>query len=277
MIRVVSQHHLFKEKRIVLGTIAVLAASCSGPTAPPESADAGLAFSDAGSTQITENCDAVEDKILTSGGHLADEDQRELIDLWVAAAPLATRPGQIYLELVEQAEQAGTDPTSSKSDVVGALDTTIEYLREIDDVTYEACGIPVYSAAAAVSTRDTAPASLPCFTFQPDHAESDDLLYGTVDCSSGAEVFLHGDGQWRDIEEAPPAPVTTTTPPPSTTRVTRTLPPTTATPATQAPVPTTSAPTAGGDPASDAPPVTNELGEIVEESTTTTLPPTPEI
>lgn len=255
-------------KCLAAGVLVFLIPACSQANDAADLSGQELPFADAAGEAIERNCAAAEAKILSIGGQLEDEDAASLVDIWIAAAPLATRPGNIYLELLEQAAVA-EQGDSPKSDVVSVLDGTIEFLREIDDVTYESCGLPVYSAAAAVATTDVPPAEMPCFTHQPDQAAVNDLLYGPVDCATGAGLFLHSDGQWHDEVEPAPVASTTTIPAPTTSRVTRTLPPTTLPQTTQAPQTTVPTSKLGPD-GSEIPPVTDENGEVVEPPSTTT-------
>ena len=255
----------------VATALLLFGSACSGSgsgdtNAETESGD--LAFAEESASGLPAGCDKMVSTIIRTGGLFHDEDQAELMDVWIAAAPLTKPPATKYLEIVTAVE--GSD---SKNELSQAEASAVDLLREIDDLTYQACGTPAYSAAMALSVVEAHPLSLPCFTYQPSRDASYDLLYGAVDCGTGQSLYLHSDGEW--YTEIEPPPTTTAPPAPTTSRVTRPEPsipkPTTTLP------PTSAAPSTTLDPA--IPPPTNEDGSVITtlppETTTTTLPDPP--
>ncbi len=252
-----------KYTALFLGVVMV-ASACTSASTNDAAADE-LLFAEENDARLSAGCDSLVDKVIEAGGVLDNEDPADLMTVWISGAPLVKLPSTKYLSIL-----AELDSAESKSDNAELLDQIVALEREIDDLTYEACGTPVYSAAAAISTSATAPLTLPCFTFQPDRGTSNDLLYGPVDCETGQQLFLHSDGEWREIDEAEVV-LTTTVPATTTSRVTRPEPSTTA--PTTAPPPTTAPTTASPttlDP--NLPPPTNEDGSPME--TTSTVPET---
>ncbi len=244
----------------------LLGSACSGSDSGGEARAGDLAFAEESDSGLSAGCEKMVSTIIRTGGLFQDEDQAELMAVWIAAAPLTSPPASKYLELVTSVEGA-----DSKGEVKQAEDSAVDLLREIDDLTYQACGTPAYSAALALSEVAAHPLYLPCFTYQPARETKFDLLYGAVDCGTGQSLHLRSDGEWSSEVEpppttvAPPAPSTSrvTRPDPTTTKRTSTLPP------TSPPPPTTLDP--------DLPPPTNEDGSVittvVPETTTTTIPP----
>ncbi len=227
-----------------------------------------LAFAEESASGLTAGCDKLVSTIIRTGGLFEDEDQAELMDVWMAAAPLTKPPATKYLEIV-----SAVQGSESKGELIQAEESAVDLLREIDDLTYQACGTPAYSAAIALNVVAAHPLYLPCFTYQPNREASHDLLYGPVDCGTGQSLYLHSDGEW--YTEIEPPPTTMAPPAPTTTRVTRPDPPTTKRTTT---LPPTSAPASTTvDP--DLPPPTNEDGSVIitvpPETTTTTLPDPP--
>ena len=249
----------------------LLGSACSGSSSSDASdaAEGGdLAFAEESASGLPAGCDNMVSTIIRTGGLLQDEDQAELMAVWIAAAPLTKPPATKYLEIVTAVE--GSD---SRDDLIQAEDSAVDLLREIDDLTYQACGTPAYSAAIALNVVEAHPLYLPCFTYQPSREARYDLLYGAVDCGTGQSLYLHSDGEW--YTEIEPPPTTTSPPAPTTSRVTRPDPPTTkrttTLPPTSPPPPTTLDP--------NLPPPTNEDGSVITtvppETTTTTLPDPP--
>lgn len=251
---------------IALGLgLVLLTAACSAPSPSAGTASDGLAFADPLGTGISESCDQLERTVLASGGLLGELDQEELMDI------IGAVDGELMVATAAHLAR-GEEPTST-------------FTQQVDDATYAACGLPLYSAAGLMESYGQPANELPCFVYTSSSTTSGSDQYVALDCASGEEVVFQSTGEWVVSSQATPPttdprpdlPVETTTTEPVTTTeattTTSTTESTTTAPPSPSATPSPTAPTVTTTPIDpDAPPVTDEFGEIVE-TTVSTLDP----
>lgn len=246
---------------ISVGLVIAVTSCSQAATTQANLSDEVLAYTDV--TTDVSGCDSVSDLLLSELNILDTDAKADLLEAVSSISGDAVALLANLSAVETQAQELGTVTEIAKDKGSVEADQTSAVQQELDDLTSELCGFPVWSAAYVLRDGEILPASLPCFVYRPTGL--DGPQYVATDCADGQAVYLHSDGHW-DVElEASAETTTTWTPPTTVVKVTRPDPTTTIATIAPTTVPTTAPAPVDGEDA--------EEGE--DGQTTTTEEPVP--